>query len=145
VNTEQVGREFVLMMNDPEKLLSHVTADAVADGGVLPQPMKLTDTVPIIKALTAAMPDLKYDIRQVTVKGNQATVNVQWTGTQTGTLSLPMPGLPAVPASGKKVSVKDSYVVTVQGDKVSHFTVQSPADGGIPAALSQLGIKLPPM
>jgi pyruvate/2-oxoglutarate dehydrogenase complex dihydrolipoamide acyltransferase (E2) component len=41
--------------------------------------------------------------------------------------------------------VKDTYVITVQGDKVSHMTVESPADGGIPAALGQLGVKMPSM
>ena len=48
-------------------------------------------------------------------------------------------------ATGKKVSVKDSYIVTVQADKVSHFQVESPADGGIPAAIAQLGVKVPSM
>jgi hypothetical protein len=47
-----------------------------------------------------------------------------------------------IPPTGKKVSVKDAYVVTVQGDKVSHFEVNSPADGGIPAALAQIGVKM---
>jgi predicted ester cyclase len=91
------------------------------------------------------MPDLKFDIQQVTVNGNQATVKAQWGGTQTGPLSLPMPGMPTIPPTGKKVSVKDTYVITVQGDKVSHMHVESPADGGIPAALAQLGVKTPGM
>jgi predicted ester cyclase len=95
--------------------------------------------------LFTAFPDLKFDIQQVTVNGNQATVRVLWSGTNTGTLSLPIPGMPAMPASGKRVSVKDGYIITVQGDKVSHFQVDSPADGGIPAALAQLGVKVPAM
>jgi len=41
--------------------------------------------------------------------------------------------------------VKDAYIVTAQGDKVSHFQVDSPADGGIPAMLAQLGVKMPAM
>ena len=75
------------------------------------------------------------------MNGNQATVNVKWGGTQTGPLS--MPGMATVPATGKKVSVKDTYIITVQGDKISHFNVDSPADGGIPGALAQLGVKMP--
>ena len=54
-----------------------------------------------------------------------------------------MPGMPTIPATGKIVAVKDTYIVTVQGDKVSHMEVASPADGGIPAALAQLGVKAP--
>jgi hypothetical protein len=68
-----------------------------------------------------------------------------WTGTQTGTLDLKMPNMPAIPPSGKKVSVKDGYIITVKGDKVSHMEVISPADGGIPAALTQIGAKVPHM
>jgi predicted ester cyclase len=142
VSVEQVARDVVKMMNDPEKLKGYMAPDAIADAGVLPKPMKLEETLPMIGALAKAIPDLKYDIQQVTVNGNQATVKVQWGGTHTGPLSLPMPGMPTVPATGKKVSVKDAYVVTVQNDKVTHFTVQSPADGGIPAALAQLGVKM---
>ncbi len=48
-----------------------------------------------------------------------------------------------IPPAGKKVSVKDTYIVTVQDDKVSRFDVDSPPDGGIPAALDQIGVKVP--
>ena len=33
----------------------------------------------------------------------------------------------------------------VRGNKVSHKRVDSPADGGIPAMLAQLGVKMPAM
>jgi pyruvate/2-oxoglutarate dehydrogenase complex dihydrolipoamide acyltransferase (E2) component len=53
--------------------------------------------------------------------------------------------MPSIPPTGKHVSVKDLYIVTVQGDKVSRMEVNSPADGGIPAALGQIGVKAPEM
>jgi hypothetical protein len=53
-----------------------------------------------------------------------------------------MLGMPSVPATGKHVSVKDAYIVSVQGDKVSRIEVNSPPDGGIPAALGQIGVKV---
>ncbi len=55
------------------------------------------------------------------------------------------PGMKSIPPTGKKVSVKDTYIVTVQGDKVFRFDVDSPPDGGIPAALDQIGVKAPGM
>jgi len=143
MSVEQVARDFVTNMNNAEKLKTRISADAVASGGVLPQPIPMLEALNIMSGLMAGMPDMKYDIQQVTVNGNQATVNVKWGGTQTGSLSLP--GMPAVPATGKKVSVKDTYILTMQGDKVSHINVDSPADGGIPGALAQLGVKLPAM
>jgi len=141
MSVEQVARDFVTNMNNAEKLKTRISADAVASGGVLPQPIPMLEALNIMSGLMAGMPDMKYDIQQVTVNGNQATVNVKWGGTQTGPLSLP--GMPTVPATGKKVSVKDTYIITVQGDKISHFNVDSPADGGIPGALAQLGVKMP--
>jgi pyruvate/2-oxoglutarate dehydrogenase complex dihydrolipoamide acyltransferase (E2) component len=43
------------------------------------------------------------------------------------------------------VSVKDTYIVTVEGDKISRLEVNSPPDGGIPAALAQIGVAIPGM
>jgi predicted ester cyclase len=145
MNVEQVARDFVTNMNDVEQVKGRVTADAVASGGVLPQAIPAMETLKIISGLRTALPDFKFDIKQVTVNGNQATLKVLWSGTHSGPLSLPMPGLPTIPPTGKKVSVKDAYIITVLGDKVSHIHIDSPADGGIPAMLAQLGVKTPVM
>ena len=145
MSVEQVARDIVLNMGNIEKVKTMVTADAMASGGVLPQPIPITEALKVMAGLTTAFPDLKFDVQQVTVNGNQATVKAVWSGTQTGALSLPMPGLPSIPPTGKKVTVKDAYVITVKGDKVSHMQVDSPADGGIPAAMAQIGVKMPSM
>jgi len=145
MSVEQVARDFISSMNDAKKIQSMLTADAMASGGVLPQAMPALEAFNVTAALFAAFPDLKIDVQQVMVNGNQATVKANISGTQTGTLTVPMPGIPALPPTGKKVSAKDAFVVTVQGDKVSHMQVDSPADGGIPAMLAQLGVKMPPM
>jgi predicted ester cyclase len=145
MSVEQVARDFVAMMNNPEKTKGLATANATVSGGVLPQPLPIMEAIKIMAGLTAAMPDLRFSIQQVTVNGTQATVKAQWGGTQSAPLSLPIPGMPTIPATGKKVSVKDTYIITVQGEKVSHMTVESPKDGGIPAALEQLGVTMPVM
>ena len=145
MSVEQVARDFITMMTDAEKTKEHLTEDAVVSGGILPQPIPAMEAINIISGLKTAMPDLQFDVQQVTVNGNDATVEAQWGGTQSGTLNLGMPGMPSVPPSGKKVSVKDTYIVTVQGDKVSRLQVESPADGGIPAALAQMGVEMPGM
>jgi len=145
MSTEQVARDLVTNMNNAEKLKAMVTTDAMASGGVLPQPVPMMEAMKVMSGLTTAFPDLKFNVQQVTVNGNQATVKAEWSGTNTGPLSLPMPGVPTIPATGKKVSVKDTYILTVQGDKVSHMQVESPTDGGIPGAIAQLGLKIPSM
>ena len=145
MSVEQVARDFIMAMNDVEKMKRSITADAIASGGVMPQPIPAKDALNMMTGFNKAFPDLKFDIESVTVNGNQATVKAKWGGTQTGTFDMGIPGMPAIPPTGKKVSVKDSYVVTVQGDKVSHMQVESPADGGMPAALAQMGVKMPAM
>lgn len=143
MSVEQIARDFITNLNDVNAAESYLTPDAVAAGGVLPQPIPAKEAISLMSALNTAFPDLKFDIQNVTVEGNVATVQAIWSGTNNGELN--MLGMPSVPATGKKVSVKDAYIVTVQGDKVSRIEVNSPSDGGIPAALGQIGVKAPGM
>ena len=143
MSVEQVARDFITQMTDAERTKANLTEDAVVSGGILPEPVPAMEALNIIIGMKNAMPDLKFDIQEVTVNGNQATVKTQWGGTQTGPLSLP--GMPAVPPTGKKVSTQDDFIVTVEGDKVSHLHVESPPNGGVPAILTQLGINPPGM
>ena len=145
MSVEQIASDFITKMNDVKAAESYLTPDAVAAGGVLPQPIPAREAVKISSALKTAFPDLKFDIQNVTVKGNQATVQAKWGGTNKGPLNLPVPGLQSIPPTGKQVSVKDTYIVTVEGDKISRLEVDSPPDGGIPAALDQIGAKVPGM
>ena len=143
MSVEQIASDFITKMNNVNEAESYLMPDAVAAGGILPQPIPAKEAMALMSALNSAFPDLKLEIQNVTVKGNQATVQAVWGGTNNGDLN--MPGMPSIPATGKQVSVKDTYVVTVDGDKVSRIEVASPPDGGIPAALNQIGVKAPGM
>src|SRR5512138_2662243 len=128
MSVEQVARDFIAQMDDMQKTESRLTPDAMVSGGVLPAPMPAMQAIGLMSALKTAFPDLQFDIQKVTVNGNLAKVEAMWSGTNTGALSMPMPGMPSIPPTGKKVSVKDVYVITVRGDKVSRMEVDSPAD-----------------
>ncbi len=145
MSVEQVARDFVGMMLDPEKAKGLLASDAMASGGMSGQPVPALEGLKLMAGMRTAMPDIKIDVKEITVSGNQATVKVIWGGTHTGPLEMPMPGMPPVPPTGRKVSVNDSYVVTVQGEKVSHLSVESPADGGGRAMMAQLGVRMPGM
>ena len=145
MSVDQIARDFITKLNDVNAAESYLTPDAVAAGGVLPQPIPAKEAISLMSALNTAFPDLKFDIQSVTVDGNVATVQALWSGTNNGPLNMPLPGMPGIPPTGKQVSVKDTYIVTVQGDKVSRIEVNSPPDGGIPAALGQIGVKVPEM
>jgi hypothetical protein len=145
MSVEQIARDFVIRLNDVSAAESYLTPDAVAAGGVLPQPIPAKEAIHLMSALNTAFPDLKFDIQNVTLEGDVATVQAIWSGTHNGPLNMPIPGMPSIPPTGKQASVKDTYMVTVQGDKVSRIEVNSPADGGIPAALGQIGFAVPGM
>jgi hypothetical protein len=145
MSVEQIACDFITKLNDVNAAESYLTPDAVSAGGVLPQPIPAREAIGMLSALKTAFPDLKFDIQNVAVKGNQATVQAIWSGTNKGPLNLPMPGVPSLPPTGKQVSVKDTYIVTLEGDKVCRIEVDSPPDGGIPAALAQIGVTVPGM
>ncbi len=142
MSVEQTARDFMAVWATGQ-VANYLTPDAVVSGGVMPQPVPALEAFQMMNSLNQAFPDLRVDVQQVSVQGNQATVSVRISGTQTGPLNLPMPGIPAIPASGKRVSVPDKYILTVIGDKVSSFHVDSPANGGVPAMLAQLGVQAP--
>ena len=147
MSVEQVAREVIANMTNEAKVRPLLAPNAMASGGVFPpgQELPMSEAIKMIGTLTTAFPDLKFEIQQVTVNGNEATVKAKWSGTNSGPLTFPFPGMPNVPATGKKVSVDDAYVVTVEGDKLTHMRVDSPPDGGVPAALKQLGVSMPAM
>jgi len=84
MSVEQVARDFITKMNDVDAAESYLTPDAVAAGGVLPQPIPAKEAIGMLSALKTAFPDLKFDIQNVVVKGNQATVQAIWSGTNQG-------------------------------------------------------------
>jgi hypothetical protein len=145
MSVEQIARDFITSMSDVNAAESYLTPDAVSAGGVLPQPIPAREAIGLLTALKTAFPDLRFDIQNVAVNGNQATVQAIWSGTNTGALNMPFPGMQNIPPTGKQVSVKDTYIVTVDGDKISRLEVDSPPDGGIPAALGQIGVTVPGM
>ncbi len=145
MSVEQIARDFITKLNDVNAAETYLTPDAVSAGGVLPQPIPAKEAIGMLSALKTAFPDLKFDIQNVAVNGDQAIVQAIWSGTNKGPLNMPLPGMPSIPPTGKGVSVKDTYIVTVEGDKVSRLEVDSPPDGGIPAALGQIGVAVPGM
>ena len=142
MNVEQVARDFVGTF-DRGDILQRVTPDASVSGGVLPSPMPATEAARLVAALRSAFPDLRFQIEDVKVDGNIATVDTMWGGTNSGPFPVPIPGIAPLPPTGRKVWVKDTYVVTIRGDKVAHMEMRSPVDGGMPGALAQLGVKVP--
>ena len=122
-----------------------LTEDMVFAGPV-PQPIGKREFVALQSALVMAMPDWKFNATDFKQMGDKVTAMLQITGTQTGELSLPMPGLPRLPPTGKHVSIPAQLTTfTVINNKI--FRVEADADpkAGVPGILSQLGVPMPQM
>ncbi len=126
------------------KKLDGMLSDDMVFAGPVPEPLGKREFVGVQMAMLAAMPDWKFNGTDYKENGDVVTVNLQITGTQTGELSLPMPGLPKLPSTGKKVSLpKEPSTFTVKNGKISRLEVASTPGGGVMGVLAQLGMKMP--
>ena len=126
------------------KKLDGMLADDMVFAGPVPEPLGKHELMGVLMAMLTAMPDWKFNPSNFKENGDVVTVDLQVSGTQTGELSLPMPGLPKLPPSGKKVSLpKEPSTFTVKNGKVSRLDVASTPGGGVMGILSQLGVKMP--
>ena len=142
---EDIIRESLAAFNarDEAKAYAHFAADLVVNN-FMPHPIGLAEFKALNAANLAAFPDWHFEIKQIQTQGNRATVSVQVSGTQNGPINFP--GMPPIPASGKKVSVADKFVCTVGNDNSLHqMDFDSPPGGGFAGVMSQLGIQLPGM
>jgi predicted ester cyclase len=125
---------------------SDILADDLVFAGPVPEPVGKREFVGLQTALVKAMPDWKFNASDFKMNGDKVIVNIQITGTQTGALSLPMPGFPNVPPSGKHVSIPaQPTTFTVKNDKIVRIEADADPNAGVPGILSQLGIPMPPM
>ena len=146
MTVEEVARQFVSRMTDEAAIRDLLAPDATVSGGILPAAMPAMEAFRMIGGLQAGFPDIRFEPQNVSVSGDQATVDVRLTGTNTGAVALPIPGMSgSIPPTGRQVSVMDRFVITVRGDKVTSMRVDSPAGGGIPGVLEQLGVNRPGM
>ena len=123
-----------------------LVADDFAMSGPVPMPVGKREFIGLMMAMLTAMPDWKFNPGEFQENGDQVTVPLQITGTQTGELQLPMPGMPPIPASGKRVSMpSEPSTFTVKEGKLTKLEVANIEGGGVMGILSQLGVNLPNM
>ena len=145
MSTLSVVKEALAAMEAGDfKKLDSLVADDFVFAGPVPQPIGKREFLGLMTALTKAMPDWKFNGADWKEMGDQVTMVSQITGTQTGELSLPMPGMPPIPASGKKIALpKEPTTYTVKNGKLSRLDASVSPAGGVTGILSQLGVKMP--
>ena len=128
------------MVNKFEDLL----ADDMVFAGPVPRPLGKREFVEMQTSLMAAMPDWKFNASDFKQSGDQVTVVMHISGTNTGELNLPMPGLMKIPPTGKHVSLpNEPTTFTVKNGKIARIEARSSPDTGVPGILAQLGVPIP--
>ena len=119
-------------------------ADDMVFAGPVPEPLGKREFLGVQMAMLTAMPDWKFNGADYKENGDVVTANLHLPATQPAELSLPMPGLPQIPASGKKVSLpNEPTTLTVKNGKLARLDVTPTPGGGVMGILSQLGVKMP--
>ena len=126
--------------------LDSLVADDFSMSGPIPMPVGKREFIGLMMAMLKAMPDWKFNASDLKENGDQVAVALRITGTHTGELQLPMPGMPAIPATGLKVSLpSEPSTFTVRDGKLTKLEVASIEGGGVMGILSQLGVNMPGM
>ncbi len=128
-----------------EKAASYLADDFVFSGPV-PQPIGKQEFIAVQSAFESAFEDWSFNSHDEVEQGDRVLAAVQITGTHTRDLILPMPGMPAIPATHKKISLPEEHMeFTFKGDKIASLTSDNMPGGGVPGVLHQIGVQLPPM
>jgi len=134
-----------LEARDFNKAASYLADDFVFAGPV-PQPLSKQEFLAVQSAFEDAFQDWSFNSHEEVEQGDKVVAAVQITGTHTHALVLPMPGMPPIPATGKKVSLPVEHITfTFKGDKIASLSSDNTPGGGVPGVLTQIGVPLPPM
>ena len=145
MDAEKLVRDTLAAMEagDVAKAGGNMTDDFVFSGPV-PQPIGKAEFLGLQGGLVKAIPDWKFNASNFKVQGNTVSGTVQITGTHTATLDTHIPGMPPVPATGKRIALpQEPFTITLRGDKVASFEAAQVAGGGVPGLLAQIGVALP--
>jgi steroid delta-isomerase-like uncharacterized protein len=115
----KLDEEFIAAWNahDPNAAVAVLSEDVVWQDVAGPAPMRGKDAIrSYLGAWFTAFPDLDGVVKNRVVTEDQIAAEIEFTGTNSGPLQL-MPGVPAIPATGRKVTGKGTYFVRVQNGK----------------------------
>ena len=131
-----------LEAKDFNKAASYLADDFVFVGPA-PQPLGKQEFLAVQRACEEAFPDWSFNSHDEVEQGDRVVAAVQITGTHTRDLVLPIPGLPPIPATGKRVSLPEEHITfTFKGDTIASLTSDNVPGGGIPGLLAQIGVPM---
>jgi len=112
--------------------------------GATPQPLSAEQWLGVHQAFAAAMPDFSFHANVTRAGDDKAEGSVQVGGTHTGVLSLPIPGIPTIPPTGKAIlNPVERIWVTAKDGKLTRYEIEHLSNGGVSGILAQVGATVP--
>jgi len=110
--------------------------------GPAPEPVNQEAWLGMSANLKAAFSDLNYHFKVIGAEGDVVRSTTQLSGTHNGSFDLTSMNMGVIPATNKAFSVKvEKTKVTVKGNKITSWVVESTEGAGLKAILGQLGVK----
>ena len=138
-------RAFVTALENNEK---EGTVDPLADdfifSGWTPKPLDKANFITTFTELKSGIPGLMFNLHNLEERGNTVTGSIQIAGYQSDSFSIPPLSLPPIPQMARSISLPTEDVsFGLEGNKITRWSVQHVAGGGITGLLHQLGFDAP--
>jgi predicted ester cyclase len=141
-NTEIVKTGMKAWESSDVQTMTELVADDFVLSGPTPQPLGKPEFIGLMQILHAGMPDFAFNVSSYEEHGDNVIAKSHITATHTGVLALP--GMPPLPATGKKVALPEEVqTYTVKNGKLASLSTDARPDAGIPGMLAQLGFPIP--
>jgi len=126
------------------EMAAQYLSDDFTFSGLTSLPIMREQYLQVLRGLISAFPDLRFNLRDIREEAGVIKVTAHITGTQRGELVLPLPDLPAVRPTGRRISLPDeTQIFTVRGSKISFIKLLLFPGGGFQGLYRQLGVRLP--
>jgi predicted ester cyclase len=110
--------------------------------GPIPTPINAAAWLDMSASMKAAFPDLNYHFKVIGTEGDVVRSTMQMSGTHHAPFDLTAVDMGLIPATHKTFSAAvQKTKITVRGDKISLWAVESTDRGDLSAVLGQLGVK----
>jgi steroid delta-isomerase-like uncharacterized protein len=140
----KLDEEFIATWSthDPDRAVALMSEDAVWQDVSSPEPIRGKAAIrQYMQGWFTAFPDMKIDESRSNrvVSEDQVAAEITFTATNSGPMQM-APDLPAMPATGKKVTGKGTYFLRIRDGKV----VEAHSYPDLAGMMMQLGLLPPP-
>ncbi len=115
--------------------------------GLTDAPLDKATWINFLRALKAALPDLKIRIEKIGAENNEVRITENGEGTHSGPMDMSVFGQPGIPASGLRVIFYPSeWLLTIFDSKITRAELISPPslESGLPGIMKAFSATLIP-